>query len=79
MNNIDKLDELNIAMNNAYDIITGQDTLDNIFTEQEHPIYLAFDPDKLDDDEYWDAIIDSMIQYFCDLEEYEKCHELNTL
>ena len=78
MNNTNK-DELKLAMDNAYAIIVENDSLYNIFLKQEQPIYLAFDPDMLENDEYWNLLINNMIEYYCELEEYEKCHELKLL
>ena len=57
--------DLELAMNNAYDIIIDYATIDQLIDKQPNqPIYLAFDPEKMEQDDYWDDTIDSMIEYF---------------
>ena len=68
----------NKAMENAYDIITKKKTIDDIYCEideKEVDIYpLPFDP--LVEDGRTPDVIDIVIEYFTNLEEYEKCEEL---
>jgi|TARA_R110000772_G_scaffold159873_2_gene271061 hypothetical protein len=72
--------DLELAMNNAYDIIIDYATIDQLIDKQPNqPIYLAFDPEKMEQDDYWDDTIDSMIEYFILTEEYEKCSKLKEL
>ena len=72
--------ELEQAMNNAYDVIIDFATIDELIDRNPNqPIYLAFEPDKMEDDEYWDKMIQSMIDYFITTEEYEKCSKLKEL
>ena len=68
----------NTAMENAYDIITKRKTIDDIYYEldekevDEYP--LPFDP--FEEDGRTSDVIDIVISYFINLEEYEKCAEL---
>jgi len=72
--------DLELAMNNAYDIIIDYATIDQLIDRQPNqPIYLAFDPEKMEQDDYWDDTIDNMIEYFILTEEYEKCSKLKEL
>mgnify|MGYP006089598883 FL=1 len=72
--------DLELAMNNAYDIIIDYATIDQLIDKQPNqPIYLAFDPEKMEQDDYWDDTIDSMIEYFILTEEYEECSKLKEL
>jgi len=70
--------ELDLAMNNGYHILMGDITIDDLLSSK-HKLYISFDPDKLDSNDYWDNIINSMIDYFIETEEYEKCAELKKL
>lgn len=72
--------ELDLAMNNGYHILMGDITIDDLLSgSSKHKLYISFDPDKLDSNDYWDNIINSMIDYFIETEEYEKCAELKKL
>tara|TARA_Y100000593_G_scaffold36696_1_gene71232 strand:- start:2424 stop:2678 length:255 start_codon:yes stop_codon:yes gene_type:complete len=65
---------LDISMNNAYRLLTNKATFDQLF------------PSDNDEDGFWmpyrnfknpsEEEIDDVIDYFCELEEYEKCAEL---
>tara|TARA_R100001198_G_C5071723_1_gene117552 strand:- start:212 stop:463 length:252 start_codon:yes stop_codon:yes gene_type:complete len=82
MSNITDLNmkELDLAMNNGYHILMGDITIDDLLSgSSKHKLYIAFDPDKLNSNDYWDNIINSMIDYFIETEEYEKCAELKKL
>ena len=67
------------AMENAYAIITRKKTLDDIYNDFEKEgkfdsFYLPFDP--ISEDGRSADIIDMVIEYFTETEEYEKCAEL---
>ena len=66
------------AMNNAYQIITKERTLDDIYFELEDgdriTFPLPFNP--MEEDGRTDDIIDIVIEYFTSTEEYEKCATL---
>ena len=81
---MDFLEDLELyerAMNNAYDLITKQKTLDDIYyqlDEEEIDEYpLPFDP--LEEDGRTPDVIDIVIEYFVSVEEYEKCEELTNI
>ena len=75
-----EMKELDRAMNNGYHILMGDITIDDLLSNvNESKLYIAFDPDKLQKDDYWDSVINSMIDYFIETEEYEKCAELKKL
>jgi|TARA_R110001583_G_scaffold26456_2_gene95223 hypothetical protein len=66
------------AMENAYQIITRKKTLDDIYysleDEEFDEFFLPFDP-ILEDGRSAD-IIDMVVEYYTNTEEYEKCAEL---
>lgn len=81
---MDFLDDLIMyeqSMENAYNLITGRKTLDDIYYELEAgeiaTFPLPFDP-LLEDGRSPD-VIDVLIEYFIDTEEYEKCQELTDI
>ena len=66
------------AMLNAYNIITKKRTLDDIYYELEDDdittFPLPFNP--MEEDGRTPDMIDILIEYFTETEEYEKCAEL---
>jgi len=71
---IDKLsdeDLLHHSMVNAYKLLTKKELLEDLIDIDEG--IFPFNPTiKIEDDSVYDKIID----YFCELEEYEKCQEI---
>ena len=62
------------AMENAYDLITGKITIDHLLEEGlQNKIYIAFNPDSMDS---CMTNIDTVIKFFEENDEYEKCAEL---
>ena len=66
-----------LAMNNAYEFITLNKTLDELYEEfgsknKEYP--LPFDPTF--EDGRSEDVLDMLIEHFTTYEEYEKCAEL---
>ncbi len=61
------------AYRNAYKIATGKMTVKELLESATEMIFLPFDPSA---PETFAMIIDDIIQYFSDNEEYEKCAEL---
>ena len=67
------------AMENAYNVVTGKITIEQVYvelesSEEELEFPLPFNPflqDDISDDD-----IDAIIDHFIALEEYEKCAEL---
>ena len=78
MDFLEDLEMYEKAMNNAYDIITKKKTVDDIYFDLEDEdyniYYLPFDPTS--EDGRTPAIIDMVIEYYTNTEEYEKCTEL---
>ncbi len=60
----------------TYMVLTGKKTQEQIL-EQEHSLYLLFDPEDNDID--IDKCCDHLIEYFIITEEYERCAELVSL
>jgi hypothetical protein len=75
--NISSLEEeiqiLDEAYRNAYSIATGGMTVRELLDKADDMIFLPFDPSA---PETFRMIVDDIIQYFEDNEEYEKCAEL---
>jgi len=81
MDFLEDLEMYNTAMENAYNIITKRKTLDDIYysleDEEFDEFFLPFDP--ILEDGRSDDIIDMVIEYFIQIEEYEKCAELTKI
>ena len=58
------------SMTNAYLILTDKLTFNDLFNY--NGCYLPYNPKK----EVEDSVYDDLIDYFCSLEEYEKCSEI---
>ena len=69
----EEIEILDEAYRNAYLIATGQLSVKELLNKAEDMIFLPFDPSA---PETFVMIIDDVIQYFSDTEEYEKCAEL---
>jgi|TARA_R110002073_G_scaffold174942_1_gene332170 hypothetical protein len=78
MDFIEEIDEFNIAMDNAYDLITGKVSLDTLETDLKingiETFILPFDP--LHETGTDPDTLDFIIEHFENLEEYEKCQVL---
>ena len=62
---------INEAMHNAYLIVTAKLTFEDLLDRDLN--YLPYNPSKnIIKEDVYDALID----YFCDIEEYEKCEEI---
>ena len=82
MDFLEDLEMYNTAMENAYDIITKRKTLDDIYyafeqNQELDEFFLPFDP--IQEDGRSEDIIDMVIEYFIQIEEYEKCAELTKI
>ena len=81
MDFLEDLDLYDRAMNNAYYIITGKKTLDELLKELGNgtadDIALPFDP--LREDGRSTDIVDMLVSYYEQHEDYEKCAELANL
>jgi len=72
-------EELDIAMNNGYHILIGDITIDDLIDGKKEHVFLSFDPDEIKTEEGWALTINRMIDYFIEVEEYEKCAELKKI
>jgi|TARA_R100001530_G_scaffold39332_1_gene30394 hypothetical protein len=67
------LEMLDVSMHNAYRVLTNKISIKRLINSSDDqgmwlPYADIFNPSNKD--------IDSVIEYYCDLEEYEKCAEL---
>ena len=69
----EEVEILDEAYRNAYKIAVGLMTVKQLLEKADDMIFLPFDPSA---PETFVMIIDDVIQYFSDNEEYEKCAEL---
>ena len=78
---LEDLDHYNQSMDNAFLLVTKRKTLDDVYYELEGEeyteFYLPFDPISHDGRD--SATLDLLIEHFEELEEYEKCSELQKL
>jgi hypothetical protein len=71
INKLSDEDILHHSMVNAYKLLTKKELLEDLIDLDEG--IFPFNPTiKIEDDSVYDKIID----YFCELEEYEKCQEI---
>ena len=69
----EEIEILDEAYRNAYKIAIGKMTVRELLDSAEEMIFLPFDPSA---PETFSMVVDDIIQYFSDTEEYEKCAEL---
>ena len=69
----EEIEILDEAYRNAYKIAIGKMTVRELLDRAEEMIFLPFDPSA---PETFSMVVDDIIQYFSDTEEYEKCAEL---
>lgn len=69
----EEIEILDEAYRNAYKIATGRMTVRDLLEKSDDMIFLPFDPSA---PETFTMVVDDIIQYFSDTEEYEKCAEL---
>jgi hypothetical protein len=69
----EEMEILDEAYRNAYAVATGRLTIKELLNKADDMIFLPFDPTA---PETFTMVIDDIIQYFSDTEEYEKCAEL---
>lgn len=69
----EEIEILDEAYRNAYKIAVGEMTVKELLDKAEDMIFLPFDPSA---PETFSMVVDDVIQYFADTEEYEKCAEL---
>ena len=66
----EEIEILDEAYRNAYAIVTGKMTVRDLLNKTPDMIFLPFDPN---DAESFARILDDVIKYFEENEEYEKC------
>jgi len=59
---------------NTYDLITGKREFEDIVEDDAFPVFFINPEEDLDNED-----LDTMIDYFIETEEYEKCAELTKL
>jgi hypothetical protein len=69
----EEIEILDEAYRNAYAIATGKLSVRELLNKSPDMIFLPFDPSEPDT---FKLIVDDIIKYFEDNEEYEKCAEL---
>jgi hypothetical protein len=69
----EEIEILDEAYRNAYAIVTGKMTVRDLLNKSPDMIFLPFDPST---PETFALVVDDIIKYFEDTEEYEKCAEL---
>ena len=69
----EEIEILDEAYRNAFKVITGAMSIQELLDDADDMIFLPFDPSV---PETFMMIADDMIQYFEDAEEYEKCSEI---
>jgi len=69
----EEIEILDEAYRNAYAIATGRISIKELLEKSPDMIFLPFDPSA---PETFKMVIDDIIKYFEDNEEYEKCAEL---
>ena len=76
----EKLDNegLDLAFENTYKILTGKFNIDNLASQGNEISYILYDPYKIEMNELTDMLND-IIDYFIETEEYEKCQELKNI
>jgi hypothetical protein len=69
----EEIEILDEAYRNAYRVATGRISVADLLRESDELIFLPFDPTA---PETFNMVIDDIIEYFEENEEYEKCAEL---
>ena len=64
---------VDLAMNNAYAMLVGNKTIDDLLDDQEEMV-LVPDPEITDEE-----LSEDLIEYFITTEEYEKCAKIKDL
>ena len=67
------IDLLDLAMNNAYNILIGDKSMEEVMN-QDSEIILLPDPEISDEE-----LSEDLIEYFITTEEYEKCSEIRDI
>lgn len=66
------------SIENTYKFLVEKKSFEEIIIDKNgdiHPMYFYIEPNS----EYSNEDLDAMIEFYADLEEYEKCHQLKLL
>ena len=79
MSNIHDQEQLAEAMNNAFYIVTGKLTFDNLLSSDNDVVYCAVAPNAMEDKTKFKDVLEKMIEYYITEEQYEKCQMLHDI
>tara|TARA_R100001015_G_C4476719_1_gene58548 strand:- start:273 stop:545 length:273 start_codon:yes stop_codon:yes gene_type:complete len=65
---------VDLAMNNAYAMLIGNKSIDDLLDDESKEMVLVPDPDITDEE-----LSEDLIEYFITTEEYEKCAKIKDL
>ena len=65
---------VDLAMNNAYAMLVGNKSIDDLLEDDNKEMILVPDPDITDEE-----LSEDLIEYFITTEEYEKCAKIKDL
>ena len=65
---------VDLAMNNAYAMLVGNKSIDDLLDDDNKEMILVPDPDITDEE-----LSEDLIEYFITTEEYEKCAKIKDL
>ena len=65
---------VDLAMNNAYAMLVGNKSIDDLLDDEDKEMVLVPDPDITDEE-----LSEDLIEYFITTEEYEKCAKIKDL
>ncbi len=65
---------VDLAMNNAYAMLVGNKSIDDLLDDDNKEMILVPDPDITDEE-----LSEDLIEYFITTEEYEKCAKIKNL
>tara|TARA_A100001037_G_C14800437_1_gene478655 strand:- start:240 stop:491 length:252 start_codon:yes stop_codon:yes gene_type:complete len=76
MDDLEFMQNIDVAMDNSYKVLTGVETFESIL-ERDGGIWLLFDPKNPNENR--DNVLEVMLMYFEDNEEYERCSVIKSM
>tara|TARA_R100000008_G_C3583329_1_gene170223 strand:+ start:2374 stop:2667 length:294 start_codon:yes stop_codon:yes gene_type:complete len=67
---------IDICVSNSYDLLTGKKSVEQILDSSQRPYFLWNVVEEEVDEDVFDSFIDFMINYYEDMEYYERCSVL---
>ena len=64
---------IDICVSNSYDLLTGRKSVEDILDSSSHPYFLWNVVEEDLDQEIFDGFLDFMINYYEEMEHYERC------